>query len=87
MAVESLCTHMPFCPISRLPVIHPKTGSARPAWSPAPKYASVEGCSPQCPVWGAQGTTPGSSGTPAGTKSIQITHQSGTTIIHQKSLL
>lgn len=50
--------------VSRLPVNHPKIGSARPAWSPAPKYASVEGCSPPCPVWGAQGTTLGSSGTP-----------------------
>ena len=46
---------------------HPKIGSALPAWSPGPVYASVEGCSPPCPVWGAQGTTLGSSGTPAST--------------------
>lgn len=50
--------------VSRLPVNHPKISSARPAWWPAPKYASVGGCSPLCPVWGAQGTTQGSSGTP-----------------------
>lgn len=69
LAAESLCTCLPFCPVSRLPAIHPKKGSARPVWSPALKYASVEGCSPPCPVWGAQGTTPGSSGTPASTTS------------------
>lgn len=55
---------LPFHPVSTFPVIHPKKGSAHPAYLPALKHASVEGCFPLSPVWGAQGTTPGSFGTP-----------------------
>lgn len=87
LAVESLCTCLPFCPVSRLPAIHPKKGSARPAWSPALKYASVEGCSPPCPVWGAQGTTPGSSGTPASTSITSKFHKYHTNTTHWRNAI
>lgn len=52
-------------------MIPPRTGSARPAWLPAPAHASEAGCSPPCPFWEARGMTPESSGTPANTSSGQ----------------
>lgn len=58
--------------VSRLPVNHPKISSARPAWSPAPKYASVEGCSPLCPVWGALDRILGNSEIPASTQTSKL---------------
>lgn len=73
VAVESMCLYVHVCHfalcenVSMLPVNHPKISSARPAWSPAPIYASVERCSPLCPVWGAQGRTLGNSVPPAST--------------------
>ena len=53
------------------PAAPPRTGSAPPAWRPAPGRASAPGCSPPCPSWGARGRTPESSGTPASRRTGQ----------------
>ncbi|MED6277633.1 hypothetical protein CHARACLAT_015498 [Characodon lateralis] len=64
----SLYEHVgPVGDVSSFPGNRPKINSERPAWWPAPKCASVEGCSPPCPASAAQGRTPGSSEIPADT--------------------
>lgn len=69
LAVRSMFLH--WTRLSRSPVIPPRTGSARPAWLPAPAHASEAGRSPPCPFWEARDTTPESSGTPANKSSGQ----------------
>lgn len=75
LAVRFMSSHR--IGLSRSPVIPPRTGSAPPAWPPAPEHASEAGCSPPCPSWEARGRIPESSGTPANTSGGQSVSSQG----------
>lgn len=75
LAVRFMSSHQ--TGLSRSPVIPPRTGSAPPAWQPAPEHASEAGCSPPCPSWEARGRIPESSGTPANTSGGQAGSSQG----------
>lgn len=69
LAVRKVSLHQ--SRLSRSPEVPPRTGSAPPAWLPAPGRVSGAGCSPLCPSWGALGRFPESSGTPASRRMSQ----------------